>query len=73
MTGFGGRWKNGEIQNGSCAHHDRILGPLKKRGRETSQNSLRAHHDEFFGSLKKRHKENLRTACVRIMTEFPSR
>jgi len=34
---------------------------------------LRAHHDEFFGSLKKRHKENLRTACVRIMTEFPSR
>jgi len=30
MTGFGGRWKNGEIQNGSRAHHDEFSSSLKK-------------------------------------------
>jgi hypothetical protein len=30
MTGFVSRWKNGEIQNGSRAHHDEFSGSLKK-------------------------------------------
>jgi hypothetical protein len=37
MTGFGVRWKNGETQNSSRAHHDEFSGSLKKPMGEDSR------------------------------------